>query len=275
MKPKFYATFAFFKLALAGSLLAIALLALLEWGMGWPVLLPGLALLLLGLALIGLRILQFLYHYARDRQHDTNQVEALLWLYSRFTPQVNLPAMRGVAGSPDFLKVIVEYCTLKQPAVIVEASSGVSSIILSEWLMHTGSPARHHALDHLEKYADLTREKVRNPHSQVWHAPLVEHLIDGKAWKWYDMSALEKVEQIDMLVIDGPTEDIQPLARYPALPLLRDKLSPAAVIILDDANRASERAIIQRWQQEFGLQAKFIPTEKGACVLTWPAGDRH
>jgi hypothetical protein len=180
--------------------------------------------------------------------------------------------MREVAGSPDFLKVIIEYCALKQPTVIVEASSGVSSIILSEWLMHTGSPARHHALDHLEKYAALTREKVLNPHSQIWHAPLKEYLIEGKAWKWYDLSALEKVEQIDLLIIDGPTEDIQPLARYPALPLLRYKLSPQAIIILDDTNRAGEQAIIRLWQQEFGFQAKFLFTEKGACVLTWPTG---
>ena len=268
MRPKFYATFTFFKLAFVGSIAALAALAALEWGMGWPVFLPGVAVLLLALALVCFRLLQFVYKYARDRAHDTNQVEALLWLYSRFTPTVNLPAMREVAGSPDFLKVLVEYCDKKQPAVIVEAGSGVSSIILSELLMKRGSAARHYALDHLEQYAALTREKVLNPHSQVLHAPLKDYQIGGKSWKWYDIAALEGVDQIDLLIIDGPTEDIQPLARYPALPLLKDKLSPQAIIILDDTNRAGEQAIIQRWKDEFGLQAKFIFTEKGACVMS-------
>jgi predicted O-methyltransferase YrrM len=267
MRPKFYATFTFFKLAFVGSIAALAALAALEWGMSWPVFLPGVAVLLLALALVCFRLLQFVYQYARDRIHDTNQVEALLWLYSRFTPTVNLPAMREVAGSPDFLKVLIEYYDKTRPAIIVEAGSGVSSIILSELLMKEGSSARHYALDHLEQYAALTREKVLNPHSEVLLAPLKDFQIDGKSWKWYDTSALDGVSQIDFLVIDGPTEDIQPLARYPALPLLKDKLSPNAIIILDDTNRAGEQAIIKRWKEEFGLQAKFLFTEKGACVM--------
>ncbi|MCB0571600.1 MAG: class I SAM-dependent methyltransferase [Phaeodactylibacter sp.] len=267
MRHKPYTTFAFFKAAVAGSGLLVVLLAFLEWGLGLPVFLPGIALLLLAFSVLGFRILQLIYKFQLSRIHDTNQVEALLWLYSRFTPSVNLPAMREVAGSPDFLKVLVEYYYSHQPQVIVEAGSGVSSIILSEVLKKEGSTTRHYALDHLEKYAGLTSEKVLNPHSEVLFAPLKAYHIDGNSWKWYDINVLEKVDKIDMLVIDGPTEDIQPLARYPALPLLKEKLSDRVVIILDDTNRRDEQRIIQLWQKEFGLHAKSMFTEKGTVVM--------
>ncbi len=267
MGHKLYTTFGFFKAAIALSGILIILLAILQWGLGLPLFLPGIALLLLAFVVLGFRILQLIYKFQLSRIHDTNQVEALLWLYSRFTPSVNLPAMREVAGSPDFLKVLVEYFYSHQPKVIVEAGSGVSSIILSEVLKKEGSGARHYALDHLEKYAGLTREKVLNPNSEVLYAPLKDYRIGGKNWKWYDVSVLENVDQIDMLVIDGPTEDIQPLARYPALPLLKGKLSDKAIIILDDTNRKDEQQIIRLWQQEFGLEAKSVFTEKGTVVM--------
>ena len=44
-----------------------------------------------------------------------------------------------------------------------------------------------------------------------------------------------------------------PLARYPALPLLRDRCAPGARFILDDAARPDEKAIINRWTREHGV----------------------
>ncbi|MCB9291161.1 MAG: class I SAM-dependent methyltransferase [Lewinellaceae bacterium] len=267
MQHRPYTTFGFFKAAIAISAIAVLGLAAGEWGLGLPVFLPGIALLILAFILLSFRIVQLIFKFQLSRYHDTNQVESLLWLYSRFTPSVSLPAMRDIAGSPDFLKVLADHCYRYQPKVIVEAGSGVSSIIISEVLKAEGSDARHYALDHLQKYAALTREKVANPGSKVLYAPLKEYQIDGKSWQWYDISTLDGVEQIDMLVIDGPPETIQPLARYPALPLLKDKLSANAIIILDDTNRPGEQRIIQRWQKEFGLEARPLYTEKGTYVM--------
>ncbi|MCB0596685.1 MAG: class I SAM-dependent methyltransferase [Lewinellaceae bacterium] len=267
MQHKPYTTFAFFKWAIALCALAAIGLATAEGAFGLPVFLPGMALLILAFAILIFRIVQLIFKFELSRFHDTNQVESLLWLYSRFTPSVSLPAMRHFAGSPDFLKALADCFYRYQPKVIVEAGSGVSSIILSELLLSTKSTARHYALDHLEKYASQTREKIANPGSKVLYAPLREYLIDGKSWKWYDLSALDGVEQIDMLVIDGPPEPIQKLARYPALPLLKDKLSPNAIIILDDTNRRSEQRIIQLWKEEFDLESQSIYTEKGTVVM--------
>jgi len=267
MNNKIYTTFPFFKMAAGLSGVAILALFVLEYFIqpGW--LLPGLALIALGFILLGFRIVQLIYKLQLDRIHDTNQVESMQWIYQQFQPKVAFPPMRVIAGSPDFFKVIIEHCIKLQPQVIVEAGSGVSSVVISEWLRSVQSDAAHYALDHLEKYAGETARKVENQHSKVLFAPLKSYSIDGKNWQWYDIAGLEQVEQIDLLVIDGPPEDIQGEARFPALPLLWDKLSANAVIILDDTNRRDEQAIIKKWKAAYGLNEHYWYTEKGTTVL--------
>ncbi|MEQ8704636.1 MAG: class I SAM-dependent methyltransferase [Phaeodactylibacter sp.] len=266
-KQKLYTTFSFFKTAAALSALCVLVLLLMEY-LGHPgFLLPGLALISLGFIILSFRIVQLIYRLQLDRVHDTNQVESMQWIYQQFQPKVAFPPMRVIAGSPDFFKVIVEHCIELQPKVIVEAGSGVSSVVISEWLRSVGSDARHYALDHLEKYAKETEEKVVNSNSKILYAPLKNYNLSGSNWQWYDIEELANVDSIDLLIIDGPPEDIQKEARFPALPLLFEKLSDKAVIILDDTNRPDEQSIIKRWKATHQLKEKYLFTEKGTTVL--------
>ncbi len=267
-QPKIYTTFGFFKAAAAITGIAVLVLFLLAMTGRPALLLPGLSLLALAFVVLGFRIVQLIYKMQLDRVHDVNQVESLLWLYQQFQPQVAFPPMRIIAGSPDFFKVIIENCQNHRPGVIVEAGSGVSSVVISEWLRATGGAADHYALDHLQQYAEETARKVEYANSRVLYAPLRSHAIDGRSWQWYDISELDEVQAIDLLIIDGPPEDIQRQARYPALPLLWEKLSDRAVIILDDTNRPDERAVIRKWCARYNLQEQYWYTEKGTTVLT-------
>jgi hypothetical protein len=266
-KQKIYTTFSFFKAAAGLSLIGILALITIEF-LGYPrLLLPGLALIGLVFIVLSFRIVQLIYKLQLDRVHDTNQVESMQWIYQQFQPKVAFPPMRVIAGSPDFFKVIIEYCIQLQPRVIVEAGSGVSSVVISEWLQSVSSDAKHYALDHLEKYAKETARKVRNSNSEVLYAPLKNYEINGTNWAWYDISGLETVNQIDLLIIDGPPEDIQKEARFPALPLLFEKLSDQAVIILDDTNRPDEQSIIQKWKSTYNFKEQYLYTEKGTTIL--------
>jgi len=56
----------------------------------------------------------------------------------------------------------------------------------------------------------------------------------------------------DLLIIDGPPNGTQHLARYPALPILFHLLSEDVAVLLDDAFRVDEREIVKLWQKEFG-----------------------
>ena len=106
----------------------------------------------------------------------------------------------------------------------------------------------------------------------VRHAPLRRLELEGQSWLWYDRDLLEDVAAVDLVVVDGPPGNLQRLSRYPALPVLLDRLSPDAVIVMDDYRRRDEREIVSRWLEAFrDFSAREVATEKGAIVLRRPA----
>ena len=104
----------------------------------------------------------------------------------------------------------------------------------------------------MEKYANIIYSPLKN----------------YKNFKWYDLSYVENIDSIDMLVIDGPPIKIGRNARYPAIPLLLDKLSKNAIILLDDANRSNEKATIENWKKQYDcFEFYYIDNEKGLCLI--------
>jgi hypothetical protein len=82
------------------------------------------------------------------------------------------------------------------------------------------------------------------------------------------MSDIESLSSIDMLIVDGPPQATQALARYPALPLLFSRLNDTAIIVLDDFNSTAQQEIVKMWIQEFNLtKLKIIQDMKGTIVL--------
>jgi predicted O-methyltransferase YrrM len=131
------------------------------------------------------------------------------------------------------------------------------------------------SLDHDAAFAEVTRQHLREhglaERVTVVDAPLVAHTIRGETWRWYDVSKLPPSAPIDLVLVDGPPVKTQPLARYPALPLLVERLADKAVIILDDAARPSERAVVERWLAEYPgqLTHAYFDILKGMSVLVW------
>ncbi|HVR52320.1 MAG TPA: class I SAM-dependent methyltransferase [Pseudorhodoferax sp.] len=185
-----------------------------------------------------------------------------------------LPPTRGWAGSPDFLRHVHDLARAHRPRTVVECSSGTSTIVLARTLQMSGTAGHVHSLEHDPLYASKTRDALQefdlSSLATVIDAPLVSHVIDGQQHRWYRLDDLPG--GIDMLVIDGPPVNTQRMARYPALPLLIDRLSPGALVVLDDAARPDERAAVDQWVQRFGLvrlEGHFA--EKGIAVLQRPA----
>jgi hypothetical protein len=205
------------------------------------------------------------------RDWDFRQVEALTSLFATLKPDRPLPATRGWAASPDFLKLIVEQILLERPRLVVEASSGVSTLVIGYCLKRLGR-GRLVSLEHEAQFVALARERIvmhgLEEFATVVHAPLVSVEIEGGEWPWYDLRNLPAGDSIDLLVVDGPPGQLRPLARYPALPLLYRRLSDRATVLLDDGNRVDEKEIVGRWEREFGdLSVEFRNVEKGAFVL--------
>ena len=71
-----------------------------------------------------------------------------------------------------------------------------------------------------------------------------------------------------MLVIDGPPGFLQKHSRYPALPMLNERLAEYCAVFLDDAAREDEQELVRRWLKENpGFQVEYIENERGCYIL--------
>ena len=187
------------------------------------------------------------------------QIEALFALYQKFDFCTPLLHMRSWVASPDFLAVLSALIQEYQPKIIFEAGGGTTTLISAYSLQQLGR-GHVYAVDHQQTFADRTRHQIEqhglSDYATVIHAPLVSTHINGTAWQWYDIKRLEVISDIDLFVVDGPPQFGNPneMARYPALPLMKDKLKADSLILMDDADRENEQAISKRWEQEFPLK---------------------
>ncbi|MCU4177709.1 class I SAM-dependent methyltransferase [Carboxylicivirga sp. N1Y90] len=204
------------------------------------------------------------------------QFEALYSIKKMFPEAVYLPPTRGWAGSPDFLLKLIELVITESPKYVLELGSGVSSIILG-LALNRFTNGQLVSVDHEADFAQKTRKFIDvnklNGTVEVNHCPLCEYQYNESSWKWYDLSKIKLENKIDLLVVDGPPRKIQMKSRFPALPVLREKLSLEATIVLDDANRLNEQQVIKDWESyliENDLQFDLFDYpdyEKGMAVI--------
>ena len=85
---------------------------------------------------------------------------------------------------------------------------------------------------------------------------------------------LDKVQRLfapgdQVLIIDGPPGNNNPETRYPALKEFKDKLSPNAVVILDDVNREGERKLAEDFEAALpNHELVILNHEKGAAIIS-------
>jgi len=204
------------------------------------------------------------------RANEFRQIEALLALYADIKPELGLPATRGWAGSPDFLNALAAHVIAESPEIIVECSSGSSTLILAHLLRRQGF-GHVHSLEHEPEYAGKTRALLAAHGLSDWatviDAPLQPRPGASGNQPWYVLDGLP-VSSIDLLVIDGPPTHVAPLARYPAGPNLFPRLSARGHVFLDDAGRPEERETIRRWLAEMPqFEHLALQAEKGLAML--------
>ncbi len=182
-----------------------------------------------------------------------------------------LPPMTGWAAHPELAALLARRVLCARPSLVVEAGSGVSTLVHAYALEKNGS-GRVVSLDHEPTYAARTRDEIEAlglaNHAEVVDAPLVEHRLRHGTMLWYSLERLPP-GPIDLLLVDGPPVGLQSLSRYPAVPLLVDRLTDGAWVVLDDADRASERAVVERWLAEYPgrFERRHHATRKGVTIL--------
>lgn len=217
---------------------------------------------------------------AARRRHlsSTRQVQALGQLDRLVKITGPVPPMGGWAASPDLVVLVLEQLLERRPKVVVECGSGVTTLFTALAIEQYGLDCTVISLDHEEEFAGQT-QRLLERHGVARHVdlrcvPLEPTGLPGHDTPWYARTALEGVDGVGLLVIDGPPEMTGEQARYPAMPLLQGRFAPDALVIMDDVIRAEDKRTAQRWAEEnpeFRLAIR-NDLEKYAGLLTRVAG---
>ena len=180
---------------------------------------------------------------------QTREVEALAQLFQGFTPRAPMPSSGGFALNPTDLLDLLHLIRTRRPRLVLELGSGTSSVWVAYALEQCGG--RLISLDHDAAYAEKTRAALvahgLTGVAEVRDAPLRPVVLDGRTFAWYDVDAVADLNDVDLLVIDGPPERTGPDARYPAMRVLEGRLADAATVLFDDAHRHDEQAALRKW----------------------------
>lgn len=194
---------------------------------------------------------------ARLDYEPVNEVQALLQLLPKVPDTPPLPGVGGWALSASSLLSIWHLVEQERPTTILECGSGTSTL----WLAYAARVvpgARVVALEHKVAFARQTRELLAahglQDVAEVRDAPLQRVDIDGEHLPWYDPASIADIGDVGLLVVDGPPKSVGPLARYPALPLLRARLAPGAAVVVDDAHRPGEQEALTRWRERYDIE---------------------
>jgi predicted O-methyltransferase YrrM len=166
-----------------------------------------------------------------------------------------LPGLGGWAVTTATLLTMLDEVHRRPGAVtVLECGSGTSTLFLALAIRERGLGGRVVALESDPVFAEQTRRELRahdvGDHAVVVDAPLVDVVLPGEDEPrlWFDLGGLPAdLGAVDLLLVDAPVGSTSVQARYPGYPMLRDRLAPGALVVLDDTDRPDEAAILDLW----------------------------
>ena len=162
------------------------------------------------------------------------------------------PLNLGSQLSSQAMHEVVRHVLLERPKVVVECGSGASTMWIGRALRRVGEGrviALENSVDWVAIVTGLLQQEGLSS-VEIRHAPMEPIQVAGHQQPWYSGAAIADVEEIDLLLVNGPPGRTNKLARYPAVPALRDKLRPGATVMLDDCHRQDEKETLRKWLAE-------------------------
>ena len=86
-------------------------------------------------------------------------------------------------------------------------------------------------------------------------------------FSWYDIPLDQMPKRFGMVVCDGPPKKTTPGDRYGLLPIMRDRLGPGSVILLDDAEIHNPDRVLSRWLQEVSASYESFPSRASSYAV--------
>jgi hypothetical protein len=163
----------------------------------------------------------------------------------------------GWSAQREYLVACVD-CALRTSGPILECGSGLTTMVLGIIAQQRGLSVW--ALEHLPTWGKrvegyLSRYRIGSVRMHI--APLRRY--DG--FDWYAPPLGEMREPFGLVACDGPPSATLG-GRYGLLPVMREKLGGGCLILLDDAARDDEQAVVNRWAGEMPCEVSLHGSEK-------------
>jgi predicted O-methyltransferase YrrM len=194
--------------------------------------------------------------YAENAANDAGSLTQLMALPGPFLP------WSPYSMRPTALVGILSDIALYDRQSIVECGSGYSTVYMARLIRQRESAATILTVDHDPVFAASTRGSLEREGLGDIVTIIEAPLVDG----WYDTAPIPEIASIDLLVVDGPPAFSDPLsrARERAMDHFAPSLTPDSTVVLDDANRAGEQAVIAAWTERH--RRRFVPLAGGAAI---------
>lgn len=198
------------------------------------------------------------------------QIQALIDTSHVLNLRAPLPSFTGWAATPELITQILIQIKTRHPTLVFELGSGASTIAIPYMLEKWGR-GKLVSIDHNAEFGERTRLNLELHHHEsveLGICELIPHDVEGQTYLWYDLSAIRLQSKIDIPIDDGPPWQTNPMARYPALPILWDQLADDALILVDDADREDETMMVSRWLESYPIDIVLTEASmKGLTIL--------
>jgi predicted O-methyltransferase YrrM len=147
---------------------------------------------------------------------------------------------------------------------ILECGSGLSTILVGVVAKRRGQ--HHWALEHDPEWAARVKRylsKYKLDLTLIYTHPLRDY-----GWFcWYEPPLELMADSFALVICDGPPGSTKG-GRYGLVSIMRERLRPGCVILLDDAAREQERMIASKWQRELHASIELRGTKKPFIRMT-------
>ena len=172
----------------------------------------------------------------------------------------------GWSANKAYLRECVERALVVDGPTL-ECGSGLTTILVGVVAQLRG--CQHWALEHESAWSErvvacLDRYGIESV--RVCTTDLKRY----SNYSWYNPPLLHMTEAFGLVICDGPPSGTNG-GRYGLMPVMKDRLRPDCVILLDDAIRREECVIARRWAIEFGCCVQFVDATAPYFTITFGA----
>jgi hypothetical protein len=205
-----------------------------------------------------------------DKIHRSNDDAYAMQVILKLFPEFTYLPFTPFSLNPYTIIHILNDILLNDRKQIVEFGTGVSSIIIARFIQVNNLETKILSIDNnLEWTAFILKELIKykcEDKIKLIVGELTAHeqkkfAAYGNRY-WYDFKTVKEAISsldidIDIVVVDGPSTGLSKFSRYPAIPMLKNKLAENSIIFLDDTRRRSEKKILIKWNEEIEGELQF------------------